>query len=276
MRTFLKSQSSLTIFTTCKPWRGNDAIAQWNALQSWTLLQPRPDIIVYGDEYGTRRITTNLNISHHPGVKRPRIGPPYLDAMFRDAQADATTPLICYVNADIIMPRGLIETAEMADQWAGTDPFLVVGRRLDTPALAGQTVNFSFGWQANLERYANATGEEHGPAGLDWFLFRRKTMLELKPFIIGRGAWDNYLLLTAGRRGFKTIDATDAVLAVHQADSPTTPDAQWQHNKTLWEQEKAAHGEGTTDSCLWKVDAHLNVTTTKQGGNRYADEETRR
>jgi len=275
MPTSLKLKSNVTLFTTCKPWRGDDAAAQWNAIKSWTLLHPRPTIVVFGDDYGSRRMTGELEVLHRPGVARHRNGPPYLHALFRDAQAMATTSLACYINADIILVRGFMEMVEAVHARFTIAPFMVVGQRWDVPTLTGQTLNFGARWQERLEQYARSTGALHGPAGLDWFLFRRGTVPDLAPYIVGKAAWDNYLLLTAGRKAFETVDATDAVLAVHQADSPQTPDALWYYNNNLWQTERPRHGEGTTDSCLWTMSANLNITE-KQGGTRDAHTKGRR
>lgn len=274
MQTSLKSKSNVTLFTTCKPWRGVDAIAQWNALQSWTHLRPRPDIVIFGDDFGSSHMAEKFGALYRPGVERYRNGPPYLHALFRDVQAMATTPLVCYVNADIILVHGLLEVAEVVARYFTVESFMVVGRRNDVPALAGQTLSFSSGWRTRLERYAKTTGKEHGPAGLDWFLVRRQTIRNLQPFIVGKAAWDNYLLLTAGRQGFQTVDATNVVLAVHQVESSQHPDALWLYNRQLWDQERPRQGEGTTDSCRWTMSANLNITQS-QGGNRYGDSKER-
>lgn len=275
MQTSLKSKSNITLFTTCKPWRGADAIAQWNALQSWTHLQPRPDIVIFGDDFGSSHMAKKSGVMHRPDIERHRNGPPYLHALFRDAQAMAETSLVCYVNADIILARGLMEAADAAERHFVADSFMVVGRRNDVPALTDKALSFSEGWQARVEAYAKTTGQEHGPAGLDWFLFRRQTLKDLQPFIIGKSAWDNYLLLSAGRQGFQTVDATSVVLAIHQVESPQHPDALWVYNGGMWHQERPRHGEGTTDACQWIMSANLSITQL-QGGNRYGTDTERR
>jgi len=43
----------LTLFALPKPFRGRNGIIQQNAIRSWTLLEPTPEIILFGDEFGT-------------------------------------------------------------------------------------------------------------------------------------------------------------------------------------------------------------------------------
>ena len=52
----------LTIFTTPKPFVGQAATQQRNAIVSWTLLRPRPEIVVFGDEEGAERICKELDL----------------------------------------------------------------------------------------------------------------------------------------------------------------------------------------------------------------------
>ena len=40
----------LTIFSCPKPFRGHFGMIQRNAIRSWTLLKPTPDVILIGDE----------------------------------------------------------------------------------------------------------------------------------------------------------------------------------------------------------------------------------
>ncbi len=42
-----------TLFSTPKPFRGEFARIQRNAMRSWVALRPRPEILIFGDEEGT-------------------------------------------------------------------------------------------------------------------------------------------------------------------------------------------------------------------------------
>src|SRR5437868_6839668 len=47
---------ALTVFATMKHFRGRAAVHQRNAIRSWTLLRPRPEVILFGDEDGVVQI----------------------------------------------------------------------------------------------------------------------------------------------------------------------------------------------------------------------------
>jgi hypothetical protein len=66
----------LTIFTICKPFVGHSRIIQTNAIRSWTLLNPRPQIILFGNESGTAEIVAQLKIQHVPELKRNQLARP--------------------------------------------------------------------------------------------------------------------------------------------------------------------------------------------------------
>ena len=70
---------------------------------SWTRLSPRPEILLFGDEEGTAEIARELGLRHFPEVARNEFGTPLLDDLFRQAEQHASTPLLGYVNGDIIL-----------------------------------------------------------------------------------------------------------------------------------------------------------------------------
>ncbi len=71
----------LIIFTTCKPFEGDDAWRQEQAIKSWTLLQGmEKKIIVVGNEKGTKEICDKYDLIHEPEVKNLS-GIPYLHSM---------------------------------------------------------------------------------------------------------------------------------------------------------------------------------------------------
>ena len=52
-----------TIFTIPKPFQGHIGTIQRNAIQSWTLLHPRPEIILFGSEAGTAQVAAELRVT---------------------------------------------------------------------------------------------------------------------------------------------------------------------------------------------------------------------
>src|ERR1700686_122953 len=95
----------LMIFATPKPFEGHIDVIQRNAIESWTLLHPDCEVILFGDEPGTAEISRELGIRHIPDVRRSEFGTKRLDYMFARAQESARNDLLCYSNCDIILTQ---------------------------------------------------------------------------------------------------------------------------------------------------------------------------
>jgi hypothetical protein len=206
----------LTIFTTCKPFEGEFSIIQRNAITSWTKLGENIQIIIVGNEKGVKEISSELNITNIPVVKRNSLGTPYLDDIFNQAKKIAKYDILCYINADIILTPSAIDVVKFIS--SKFKNFLIVGRRWNTP------INFLLdfsdnNWDKKLKEYVKANGKLDLPGAIDYFIFNKDLYQNIPPFLIGRTAWDNYLV---GRAILKTpfvFDATDSIFAVHQMHS---------------------------------------------------------
>src|ERR1700686_3381548 len=97
-----------TLFAIPKHFRGHFATIQRNAILSWTRLAPRPEILLFGNEEGTAEIAHELGLRHFPEVARNEFGTPLLGDLFRKAEQQASSPLLGYVNADIILTNDFI------------------------------------------------------------------------------------------------------------------------------------------------------------------------
>lgn len=202
----------LSLFTTPKPFRGQVDVIQRNAISSWTLLRPRPEIMLLGDDEGTEAVAKQYGLQFVPRVARNEFGTPLLNDLFEKAQHLAAHDLICYVNADIILMSDFMQAARLIT--ARKKRFLMVGQRWDVELK--ESLDFSFKWEAELRTHVAKYGQLHPPRGMDYFLFRRGLWGRIPAFAIGRTAWDNWLVYRARSRGAAVVDATEVVMAVHQ------------------------------------------------------------
>lgn len=205
----------ITLFATPKPFKGPSAVIQRNAITSWTLLCPRPEIILFGTEEGTGELCDDLGLRHVPDVERNASGIPLVRGMFFRAQELAAGGLMGYVNADIILLSDFMKAVQ-AVQFFGK-PFLMTGRRrnldMDSP------VSFETGWEERLRADAVRRGRLIRPEGMDYFVFRRNRLPEIPGLAVGRPWWDGVMAYQARACGFALVDATLAILAVHQNHS---------------------------------------------------------
>ena len=75
----------LTIFGIPKPFEGHFGVIQRNAIQSWTRLSPRCQVLLFGDETGTAEMAAEVGAQHIPKVERNEFGTPLLQDLFRQA-----------------------------------------------------------------------------------------------------------------------------------------------------------------------------------------------
>ncbi len=200
----------LTLFSIPKPFTGPIAELQRTAVMSWASLGDAVQVVLLGDEEGVAEAARDCGVEHVPELARSERGVPMLDSALAGADRVARFPLRCFVNADVVLLDDFVPATQRAA--AAGDRFLLVGRtvdldRVDLEELADPT---------RLRSRALATGIERGAAALDYFVFPAGLFGELPPFLVGRACFDNWLVWR-GRQEGVVIDASEAVLAIHQA-----------------------------------------------------------
>ncbi len=206
------TSADLTILSTPKAFTGIFEVIQRNAITSWTRLRPRPEVILFGTDPGTAEICAELGLRHQPEVAASPEGTPLVSDMFLQGQQLATTPAVCWANADIIFTDRILEAAGQVA--AHPRAMYVVGRRTDIDQLT--PLDFGPGWQDALVTRAVTEGETKPLNWIDYFLFTRGLFQELPPFAIGRPGYDPWLIWRAADLGADVVDATARVPAIHQ------------------------------------------------------------
>jgi hypothetical protein len=202
----------LTIFSTAKPFLRQDGARQRNALRSWTLLDPKCEVILFGDVPGASEVAAELGIHHVADVLLSERGTVRLDDMFSRAQQIASHDLLCYANCDIMFLGCFLPAVAAAARWSKR--FLVVGQRWDTPM--ERPIEFHADWGMHLREEALRAGRLQFPGAVDYFVFTRGMYRDLPPFVIGRVYWDHWLVWKARSANIPVVDATADVLAIHQ------------------------------------------------------------
>src|SRR5215469_16508885 len=120
----------VTLFTTPKPFVGHNAVIQWNALKSWTLLHPDVEVILFGDEDGAAETCRDLGIRYEPQVRHNENGTKYLSYIFDRADEISRHGILCYANCDIMLMSDFSAAVELTSKTCRD--FLMIGRRWDT------------------------------------------------------------------------------------------------------------------------------------------------
>lgn len=202
----------ITIFTIPKPFAGHIGTIEENAIRSWLTISRPSNIILFGNESGTKELATKLGVCHHPTIAKNDHSTPLLSDVFSKATKTATTDFLCYVNCDIILTRGILHALSMVREHY--DKFLIIGRRMDINI--NSLIDFTSDWEECTISYVRDNGRLHGYSGIDYFLFQRSMFHKIPPFAVGRSGWDNWMIYHAMHLGVPTIDITPFFKAIHQ------------------------------------------------------------
>ena len=205
----------LTMFGIPKPFAGKFEIIQRNAIQSWTRLLPRCEILLFGDEKGTKEVAAEFGIRHIPTVKRNEFGTPLLNSVFTQAEREATQPVLCFINSDIILMNDFCKAVQQVLE--EKTQFLLIGRRWNIAI--NEIMRFENGWEAELRVRLKTRGRLDDNTAIDYFAFRPGLWPNIPSFAIGRPQYDNWLVYQANHSNIPVIDLTGSVIAVHQDHS---------------------------------------------------------
>ena len=202
----------ITIFTHTKPFKGHFGVIQYNAINSWRALSEDVEIIIYGDDDGADRIAEKVNANRIKNVSKSDNGMPLLNYLFEHTEKIAINNILCYINADIILPPNLLDIVKLAYQ---KKKCLIVGNRWDLDIK--QKINYSDSqWWQKLFDYAFSAGDWHKKGGIDYFIFPKKLWGKMPDIYLGLPGSDNWLIWRARRRRIPIIDISSSVYAVHQ------------------------------------------------------------
>ena len=206
------SEPRLTILAMPKPFLGHIGIIQRNAITSWTKLEPRPDIFLFGEEEGTSEIADELQVGHLHDIARNPYGTPLLDDLLRRAQEVTRTPLLCYANSDILLMQEFCEgVSAIAAQFPR---FLAVAHRWNLDLQA--PLDFSGDWERRFRKEILEQGTPGNHTAIDVFVFPANLYENVPPFAIGRAWFDQWLIKAACEQNVPVIDVTRVARAIHQ------------------------------------------------------------
>lgn len=228
--------SLLTIFTAPKPFTDPHIdIIQRNAIQSWLHLGTEVEVLLVGDEPGMRQVANEYKVQQLPDVARNQAGTPLVSSIFDLARRASQTPLLAYLNADILLLPDFVAAAKQVVRQL--ENFLLIGQRWDLDVR--NLMDFSPGWEKRLASDVVARGQMHLPAGSDYFIFSRSQFTDIPDFAIGRAGWDNWMIYHARQKGWPVVDGTPSIRVIHQ-------DHDYRHlpgGKPHYEQPESHHNE---------------------------------
>ena len=201
-----------SIYGTPKPFRGPIEVTQRNAIKSWTLLHPDCEVILAGNEYGTKEVAEEMGAVHIPDVAVNEHGTPLENSVKKMAESVARHRLMCILASDIIL---MSDTARAIGEIGQTSKkFVVFSQRWNLSVT--KPIDFDSEWEEELRSQLAQRGRLYARTGMDYMFYPRGLLGEAPPFAVGRRGYDNWLLYTARVNGADLVDVTPVVQAVHQ------------------------------------------------------------
>ncbi len=205
--------SFLTIFTSPKPFIDPHVVTiQRNAIRSWTKLGDQVEVILMGDEVGMAELATELNVKHLPDITCNPEGTPMISDMFLKANQESESPLLAYINADMIMLDDMLEISKKIFELH--NKFLLVGRRWNLKIT--EEISFGGDWQKTLRMQVKEKGVIQRPTGSDYFIYPREILKTTPKFVVGRAGWDNWMIYHGASQPWPIVETTEGILGVHQ------------------------------------------------------------
>ncbi len=202
----------VTLFSCPKAFLGDSERLQRNAISSWKRI-PGCEIILFGNDDGTREFAGEVGAIHSPTVATSNYGTPLISDIFEQAQKNARFEWLCYINSDIVLLDNFVEALEFAQ--ALPEPTIAIGECTDITV--PDRIDFTdLNWQNKLVREAREQGRSRGKYAMDFFIFRRGFFKSVHNFAIGRRWFDNWLVWEARRARANVLDLSRDILVIHQ------------------------------------------------------------
>ncbi len=205
-----------TIFSVPKAFRKEFSTVQFNAIKSWTLFKPKPEIILFGNDIGVAEVCKKLHLTHFPQIKTNQYQTPLLSDVFEKAKKIAKNRVLMFINADIIFPNNIIETISKISK--NFKIFLAAGQRYELNI--DKKIDFSdINWNKIIINRTLSENQLKGPGWIDYFIFTKGLFKNIPAFALGRTFWNKWLFWKTISLKYPLIDLTNEVIAIHQSHS---------------------------------------------------------
>ncbi|HVM76063.1 MAG TPA: hypothetical protein VMT75_10500 [Candidatus Saccharimonadales bacterium] len=153
-----------------------------------------------------------LQLRHISDVTVNEFGAPLLDDLFGKAEAVASHPHMCYVNADIILRDDFLRAMEIVLREMPKS--LAVSKRINVDIC--ESLDFTGDWEASVRRRVAETGADGHYTSIDIFTFPKGMYPKVPAFAIGRLWYDHWLIKAVRDQNLPVIDLSLVSPLLHQ------------------------------------------------------------
>ncbi len=201
-------QTSITLFTTPQAFE-NDRI-QWNAIKSWTLLNPKPDIFLLGNAPCIASITNELGLYHIPNIAQHNS----ISDIAKWLNRLVNNTILVYVNPSVILTEDFAITIQ--EVYNNQDHFFLTGqyRTVQTESVIDFNDNQ---WQHQLRVMADKQVMPQGQLQDIYLVFTKQLLKQL--FVLDPNVeytWEQQLFYAALRKYYPIIDGSPIITAFLQ------------------------------------------------------------
>lgn len=247
----------LSFFSHPKPWISPFKEIQMTAVKSWRLVA-KSSITLLGDDEGTFDASKTLEVNCFSDIKKNEWGTPLVSDIFQYIQSKTQRgQLICYINTDIVIGEDFIATLACLQQNSESlgDQWLAIGCRTDLD------------FKSTDDLTNKQDGINHGPGGIDYFVFPSGLFSFVYPFALGKFVWDQWLVGNVHRRGIPVVDCSKTLRAIHLNAPWFFRGAPETDRKTIEESEEAKRNRGFDYYIRTIADGSTHYT--EKDGNNY-------
>lgn len=187
-------------------------------VKNWLSLRPFIIPVLFTNESALATECESLGWEVLPISSAAADGIPVLKYMYRDVMERYNTSFYAFSNGDILFTERLLETLIIILNTGSlnlSEPTLIVGQRTNVENV---TLEEGSTWE-NIAAVAKNRGKLFTGWAEDFFVTTRSyPWNDMPEVVIGRRAYDNWLVYNARKSHFSVIDATKTTLAVHQTD----------------------------------------------------------
>ncbi|KAK3109074.1 hypothetical protein FSP39_022539 [Pinctada imbricata] len=155
---------------------------------------------------------------------------PLFKNMLQQAMQKKYSEFYCYANSDILFTPLLIDTLLRVSLFRQKKkvPVLIVGRRTEISVVGMKdSDNFTIVLKNGIDK-----GFIHTDYAVDYFIVSRDfPMKDIAPVVVGRIAYDNYIIMHARAHRVPVIDATYSNPSVHQTSTAGNYEGHLHRNK---------------------------------------------
>jgi len=218
----------MILFSVPKPFIGEYDIIQRNAIKSWLQINPKPKIVLMGNEKGIKNIVSEYKLIHIKKINRNQQGTPLLNDIYLKMNK-FNDRIFMYINTDIVLLNSPYSTIELLLN--RFSQFLAVGRRYEINIKKRISIR-------QIKRLIhNGTVKQKNDSWIDYFLFTKGIFDQVPPFALGKTFWDKWLVWSTLKKEIPVIDITKQLTAIHQTHTYSINSKT--NAKTVWAGEEA-------------------------------------